>query len=176
MPEATGTVAAVTSTPRPARLHSPAGRAADEEAMAIALAEARAAVSHGDVPVGAVAVNEDMVLSRRHNERELRGDPTAHAEILALQDAARVLGTWRLENLTLVVSLEPCPMCAGALVAARVARVVFGAVDPKAGSCGSLYNLCVDPRLNHEVDVVPGVLSEESSGLLASFFADRRSR
>ena len=144
--------------------------------MAIALAEARAAVSHGDVPVGAVAVDGGLVLSRRHNERELRRDPTAHAEILALQDAARVLGTWRLENLTLVVSLEPCPMCAGALVAARVARVVFGAVDPKAGSCGSLYNLCVDPRLNHEVDVVPGVLSEESSGLLASFFADRRSR
>ena len=144
--------------------------------MAIALAEARAAVSHGDVPVGAVAVDGGLVLSRRHNERELRRDPTAHAEILALQDAARVLGTWRLETLTLVVSLEPCPMCAGALVAARVARVVFGAVDPKAGSCGSLYNLCVDPRLNHEVDVVPGVLSEESSGLLASFFADRRSR
>jgi tRNA(adenine34) deaminase len=116
------------------------------------------------------------VLSRRHNERELRSDPTAHAEMLALQDAAKALDTWRLEGVTLVASLEPCPMCAGALVAARVARVVFGAADPKAGACGSLYNLCVDPRLNHEVDVVPGVRSEESSELLAAFFAGRRSR
>ncbi|TMM13828.1 MAG: nucleoside deaminase [Actinobacteria bacterium] len=144
--------------------------------MAIALAEARAAVSHGDVPVGAVAVDGGLVLSRRHNERELRRDPTAHAEILALQDAARVLGTWRLETLTLVVSLEPCPMCAGALVAARVGRLVFGAVDPKAGACGSLYNLCADPRLNHELQVLPGVLSGESAELLASFFAQRRTR
>lgn len=144
--------------------------------MTIALDEARGAAGHGDVPVGAVAVDGGQVLSRRHNERELRADPTAHAEILALQDAARVLGTWRLDNLTLVVSLEPCPMCAGALVAARVPRLVFGAVDPKAGSTGSLYNLCADPRLNHEVEVVPGVLAEESAGLLASFFADRRSR
>jgi tRNA(adenine34) deaminase len=144
--------------------------------MAIALAEARAAVSHGDVPVGAVAVDGGVVVGRRHNERELSGDPTAHAEVLALRDAARALGTWRLETLTLVVSLEPCPMCAGALVAARVARLVFGAADPKAGSCGSLYNLCADPRLNHEVEVLPGVLSGESAALLASFFADRRSR
>jgi tRNA(adenine34) deaminase len=144
--------------------------------MAIALAEARSAVSHGDVPVGAVAVDHGLVLGRRHNERELRGDPTAHAEILALQDAARRRGTWRLDTLTLVVTLEPCAMCAGALVAARVARLVFGAVDPKAGSCGSLYNLCADPRLNHEVEVAPGVLSEESAALLASFFANRRTR
>jgi tRNA(adenine34) deaminase len=144
--------------------------------MAIALAEARAAVSHGDVPVGAVAVDGGVVVGRRHNERELSGDPTAHAEVLALRDAARALGTWRLETLTLVVSLEPCPMCAGALVAARVARLVFGAADPKAGSCGYLYNLCADPRLNHEVEVLPGVLSGESAALLASFFADRRSR
>jgi tRNA(adenine34) deaminase len=143
--------------------------------MAVALAEARSAVSHGDVPVGAVAVDQGVVVSRRHNERELRGDPTAHAEILALQDAARARGTWRLDTLTLVVTLEPCPMCAGALVAARVARLVFGAVDPKGGSCGSLYNLCSDPRLNHEVVVAPGVLSGESARLLASFFADRRS-
>jgi tRNA(adenine34) deaminase len=144
--------------------------------MALALAEARAAVSHGDVPVGAVAVEGGQVLSRRHNERELQGDPTAHAEILALQDAARVLGTWRLESVSLVVSLEPCPMCAGALVAARLARLVFGAADPKAGACGSLYNLCADPRLNHEVEVVPGIRADESTRLLTSFFADRRSR
>jgi tRNA(adenine34) deaminase len=144
--------------------------------MALALAEARSALSHGDVPVGAVAVDAGQVVSSRHNERELRGDPTAHAEILALQDAARVRGTWRLDSVSLVVSLEPCPMCAGALVAARLARLVFGAADPKAGACGSLYNLCVDPRLNHEVEVVPGVRSEESTGLLTSFFADRRNR
>ena len=169
-------MAAVTSASPPTRLHSPPGREADEEAMALALAEARAAVSHGDVPVGAVAVESGQVLSRRHNERELRGDPTAHAEILALQDAASVLGTWRLDSVSLVVNLEPCAMCAGALVAARVARLVFGAADPKAGACGSLYNLCADPRLNHEVEVVPGVRSEESTGLLTSFFADRRSR
>lgn len=142
--------------------------------MAVALAEARSAVSHGDVPVGAIAVDHGLVLSRRHNERELRGDPTAHAEILALQDAARVRGTWRLDTLTLVVTLEPCPMCAGALVAARVARLVFAAPDPKAGACGSLYNLCVDPRLNHEVEVIPGIRAEEASDLLRSWFADRR--
>jgi tRNA(adenine34) deaminase len=172
-----GTVAAVSDAPLPGQLDSPAGPAADEEAMEIALAEARAALAHGDVPVGAVAVGAGgKVLSRRHNERELRSDPTAHAEMLALQDAATALGTWRLEGMTLVASLEPCPMCAGALVAARVARVVFGAADPKGGACGSLYNLCVDPRLNHEVDVVPGVRSEECSELLAAFFAGRRSR
>jgi tRNA(adenine34) deaminase len=174
---ATGTVAAVSNAPLPGRLYSPAGPAADDEAMDIALAEARAALAHGDVPVGAVAVDADRrVLSRRHNERELRSDPTAHAEMLALQDAAETLKTWRLEGVTLVASLEPCPMCAGALVAARVARVVFGAADPKAGACGSLYNLCVDPRLNHEIDVIPGVRSEQSSELLAAFFAGRRSR
>ncbi|HEY3702484.1 MAG TPA: nucleoside deaminase [Acidimicrobiales bacterium] len=166
----------MTSESPPTRLHSPPGPAADEEAMALALAEARAALSHGDVPVGAVAVEGGRVLSRRHNERELQGDPTAHAEILALRDAAGVIGTWRLDSVSLVVSLEPCPMCAGALVAARLARLVFGAADPKAGACGSLYNLCADPRLNHEVEVVPGVRSEESTGLLTSFFADRRSR
>ncbi|MGH9282292.1 MAG: nucleoside deaminase, partial [Acidimicrobiales bacterium] len=110
----------------------------------------------------------------RHNERERRADPVAHAELLALQDAAAALGTWRLEDLTLVVTLEPCPMCAGALVAARVARLVFGAADPKAGACGSLYNLCADPRLNHEVTVTPGVLAPEAARLLSDFFAARR--
>jgi tRNA(adenine34) deaminase len=144
--------------------------------MALALTEARSALTHGDVPVGAVALEGGRVLSSRHNEREVQRDPTAHAELLALRDAARVLGTWRLDSVSLVVSLEPCPMCAGALVAARLARLVFGAVDPKAGACGSLYNLCADPRLNHEVEVVPGVRAEESTGLLTSFFAERRSR
>ena len=143
--------------------------------MAIALSEARAAAEAGDVPVGCVVLGPDGdVLAQRHNEREVAGDPTAHAEILALRDAAARLGTWRLAGCTLVVTLEPCPMCAGALVAGRVAKVVFGAADPKAGACGTLYNLCVDPRLNHEVAVVHGVRAEESGDLLTSFFAARR--
>jgi tRNA(adenine34) deaminase len=147
----------------------------DDEAMEIALAEARAAAAAGDVPVGCVVLAPDgEVLARRHNERVVAGDPTAHAEVLALRDAAAALGTWRLTGCTLVVTLEPCPMCAGALVAGRLARVVFGAPDPKAGACGSLYNLCADPRLNHEVAVVHGVRATESSELLTSFFAERR--
>jgi tRNA(adenine34) deaminase len=146
----------------------------DDEAMGVALLEAAAAREHGDVPVGAVVLKDGMVVSQRHNERELSGDPTAHAEVLALRDAAAALGTWRLSETTLVVTLEPCPMCAGALVAARVRRVVFGAADPKAGACGSLYNLCADPRLNHAVEVQHGVRAKEASALLTSFFTDRR--
>jgi tRNA(adenine34) deaminase len=114
------------------------------------------------------------VVARRHNERELTGDPTAHAEVLCLRDAAAARGHWRLDGLTLVVTLEPCPMCAGALWAARVDHVVHGAPDPKAGAIGSLYNLCADPRLNHEVQVTHGVLADESTALLQAFFADRR--
>lgn len=148
----------------------------DDAAMALALIEARAALAHGDVPVGAVAVAGGILVSRRHNERQLQGDPTAHAEMLALRDAAVALGRWRLPEVTLVTTLEPCPMCAGALVAARVSRLVFGAADPKAGACGSLYNLCADPRLNHEVEVVPDVMSESSARLLDDFFAERRCR
>lgn len=142
--------------------------------MVLALDEARAAPIHGDVPVGAVVLAGDAVVARRHNERERNGDPTAHAEILALRDAARVLGTWRLEDCTLVVTLEPCAMCAGALVAARVRRLVFGAADPKAGACGSLHNLCADPRLNHEVAVTSGVRGAEAAGQLSAFFAGLR--
>jgi tRNA(adenine34) deaminase len=148
----------------------------DDEAMVIALAEAEAAAASGDVPVGAVVVRDGELLARRHNERELRGDPTAHAEILALRDAAVAVGGWRLAATTVVVTLEPCPMCAGALVAARVPRLVFGASDPSAGACGSLYNLCVDPRLNHEVDVTPGLRGVEGAALLSNFFARRRGR
>jgi tRNA(adenine34) deaminase len=146
----------------------------DDDAMEAALAEAAAAPAHGDVPVGAVVVVGGRVVSARHNERELTGDPTAHAEVLALRDAASVLGRWRLDDATVVVTLEPCPMCAGALVAGRVGRVVFGAPDPKAGACGSLYNLCADPRLNHEPVVVAGVRADDASDLLTSFFRDRR--
>jgi len=150
------------------------GRLDDHSAMRLALAEAARAVAHGDVPVGAVAVVEGQVVAARHNERELQRDPTAHAEVLALRDAAAALGTWRLGAVTLVVTLEPCAMCAGALVAGRVGRLVFGAVDPKAGACGSLYQLCADPRLNHELPVTGGVLAHECSDHLARFFAARR--
>lgn len=143
--------------------------------MGLALEEAAAAIVHGDVPVGAIVVSADgEVIARRHNERERAGDPTAHAEILALRDAARATATWRLTGATLYVTLEPCPMCAGALVAARIGRVVFGTPDPKAGATGSLYNICTDPRLNHEVAVTHGVRAGEAAALLAGFFADRR--
>jgi tRNA(adenine34) deaminase len=146
----------------------------DSDAMRLALDQAGAAVAHGDVPIGAVALVDGRVIASGHNERELRQDPTAHAEILALRQAAEALGTWRLSAVTLVVTLEPCPMCAGALVSSRTGRLVFGAVDPKAGACGSLYQLCGDPRLNHELPVTGGVLAEEAGLLLTEFFADRR--
>jgi tRNA(adenine34) deaminase len=145
--------------------------------MVLALEEAAAAAAAGDVPVGAVVLGPDgALLARRRNERELRRDPVAHAELLAIQDAAAALGGWRLTGCTVVVTLEPCPMCAGALLAARVARVVFGAFDPKAGAVGTLYNLCADPRLNHEVAVEAGLRGEECSAQLSAFFAGRRGR
>jgi tRNA(adenine34) deaminase len=146
----------------------------DHEAMGLALEEARAALAHGDVPIGAVVLHEGRVIARRHNERELVGDPTAHAEVLALRDAASALGSWRLSECTLVVTLEPCVMCAGAAVNARVGRLVFGAADPKAGATGSLYNVLVDPRLNHNAPVQHGVRADECQQLLADFFTARR--
>ena len=146
----------------------------DEEAMALAVEEAETAAATGEVPVGAIVVAQGQIIGRGHNRRETDCDPTAHAEILALRAAASALGTWRLSDATLYVTLEPCPMCAGALVAARVARLVFGATDPKAGACGSLYNLCVDPRLNHELPVTAGVLAERCGDLLSAFFERRR--
>lgn len=147
-----------------------------ESFMSLALDEARAALDHGDVPVGALVVRIETgeVLARRHNERELANDPTAHAEILALRDAAAALGTWRLDGCALVVTLEPCAMCAGALVNARIGEVIFGAHDAKAGALGSRYHLLADPRLNHECDVTHGVQTEESAELLRAFFASRR--
>jgi tRNA(adenine34) deaminase len=144
--------------------------------MTVALAEAERAAAEGEVPVGAVVIADGRMVARRHNERESRRDPTAHAEILALRDAAAELGHWRLLDATVVVTLEPCPMCAGALVASRVGSVVFGAADPRAGACGSLYNLCADPRMNHEVTVTPGVRADEAARLLERFFAERRDR
>jgi tRNA(adenine34) deaminase len=148
----------------------------DDAAMAMALAEASVAAEHGDVPVGAVVIVEGKVVAARHNERERNSDPTAHAELLALRDAAAARAGWRLVDATLVVTLEPCPMCAGAAVAARIKRLVFGAPDPKAGACGSLYNLCADPRLNHEIEVTTGVQRERVSELLSTFFASQRAK
>lgn len=147
----------------------------DARAMRAALAEARLAVATGDVPVGAVVVGPGgVVLGRGRNAREATGDPTAHAEVLALREAASALGRWRLEDCALVVTLEPCAMCAGALVLARVPRLVLGAWDPKAGACGSVHDLVRDRRLNHRVEVVGGVLEGECGELLRDFFADRR--
>ena len=148
--------------------------AGDESFMQLALEEARAAGELGEVPVGAVVVSGGVVVSRAGNRRETIGDPTAHAEVLALREAAAALGSWRLTDAMLYVTLEPCPMCAGALVAARVGGLVFGAPDPKAGAGGSLYNLCADPRLNHELPVRQGVLQQECAELLSGWFARRR--
>ncbi len=146
----------------------------DAAAMEVALAEAAAAGAAGEVPIGAAVVLDGQIVARAGNRRERDQDPTAHAELLALRAAAALTGSWRLAGATLAVTLEPCPMCAGALVAARVARVVFGAANTDNGACGTLYNLCVDPRLNHEVEVVHGVRAEEATALLATFFAERR--
>ncbi len=146
----------------------------DDDLMALALEEARLATAHQDVPVGAVVAVGGAVIARRHNEREHLGDPTAHAELLAMRDAAVALGTSRLDGAVLVTTLEPCPMCSGAALLARVARVVFGADDPKAGAMGSLYNLGSDPRLNHEITVTAWVRAPECAALLSEFFATRR--
>ena len=150
--------------------------ASDAALMGVALDEARAALGHGDVPIGAVVARRagGDVLAARHNERERSADPTAHAEVLALRDAAAALGSWRLDDCVLVVTLEPCAMCAGAAVSARIGAVVFGAADPKAGALGTLYNLGADPRLNHEFPVVAGVRADECAAMLAEFFAERR--
>ncbi len=146
----------------------------DTAAMRFALAEAEAAASHGDVPVGAVVVRDGVVIAARHNERELTGDPTAHAEVLAIRDAAAVVGHWRLGACTLYATLEPCVMCAGALVNARIGALVYGAPDPKAGAVASLYRICSDTRLNHRPPVTAGLLGAEAGVLLREFFAARR--
>ena len=146
----------------------------DDALMEVALAEASEGAEAGEVPVGAVVAVGDRIVARRHNERESLIDPTAHAELLALRDAAAEVGSWRLAGATLVVTLEPCPMCAGAAWAARLDRVVWGAPNPDAGALGSLYHLGADPRLNHEFEVGHGVRAEECASLLADFFAGRR--
>jgi tRNA(adenine34) deaminase len=146
----------------------------DERWMLLALKQAAAAVDHDDVPIGAVLVAGGEPIAQAPNERELRGDPTAHAEILVLRTAAELLGGWRLPATTLYVTLEPCAMCAGAIVLARVPRVVYGAPDPKAGAAGSVLDVLGEQRLNHRPEVVGGVLGEESAALLQGFFRDRR--
>ena len=143
--------------------------------MDVALAEARAAALHDDVPIGAVVVQtsdsgDARILTRRHNERELSGDGTAHAEVLALRDACAELGRWRLDDCLMVVTLEPCPMCAGAIVLARIPRVIYAAPDPKAGAAGSIVDLLRHPRLNHRVDVQGGLLADEAAAQLRAFF------
>ncbi|MDX1643749.1 MAG: tRNA adenosine(34) deaminase TadA [Thermoanaerobaculia bacterium] len=148
----------------------------DERWMRLALAEAERAAAMGEVPVGAVVVSGDEVVGRGHNRRESERDPLAHAEIEAIRRAARTLGEWRLVGSTMYVTLEPCAMCAGALVNSRVDRLVYGAADPKAGFCGSLGDLVRDGRLNHRLAVTSGVLEEECGGLLRRFFEDLRSR
>ena len=146
----------------------------DERWMRLALAHAASAVDHGDVPIGAVVVSGDEVLAEAANERELRADPTAHAEVLALRAAAQALGGWRLPETTLYVTLEPCAMCAGAIVLARVPRVVYAAPDPKAGAAGSVIDVLAEPRFNHRPEVVAGVLEDDAAELLRDFFRERR--
>jgi tRNA(adenine34) deaminase len=149
-------------------------RREDEQWMRRALDLAKECTTHDDVPIGCVVVRDGQELAAAGNEREVRNDPTAHAEVLAVREAAQASGSWRLEGCTLYVTLEPCAMCAGAIVLARVERVVFGASDPKAGFAGSLDNLVQDPRLNHRAEVAGGVLEEECAAVLRDFFQERR--
>ncbi len=142
--------------------------------MRLALREAELAPAHDDVPIGGVVVHDGELLAAAHNERELREDPTAHAEVLALREAARALGTWRVLDSTIYVTLEPCAMCAGAIVLARVSRVVYGASDPKAGACGSVLDVLGETALNHRPQVDPGLLAPRCGELLSAFFASRR--
>jgi tRNA(adenine34) deaminase len=148
----------------------------DEKWMRQALAEARIALKKGEVPVGAVVVREHKIIGRGHNRVQGLSDPTAHAEIIAIGAAATYLNSWRLSGASLYVTLEPCAMCAGALVLARIDRLIFGAKDPKAGACGSLFNIVQDPRLNHLAQVLPGILEPESSQLMQAFFEKLRKR
>lgn len=156
--------------------YNPEDRSEAQDAyfMRLALREAERALTHDDVPIGAVIERGGEVLAAAHNERELRADPTAHAEILALREASRAVGSWRLDGCTLYVTLEPCAMCAGAIVLARVPYVVFGATDPKAGACGSVLDVLSEPRLNHRPEVSSGLLAPDCGQLLSEFFAARR--
>jgi tRNA(adenine34) deaminase len=154
-------------------VHMP-GEVPHEEFMRMALREAEAALAENEVPVGAVVVHSGRVIASAHNQRETLRDPTAHAEMIAITQAAEVLGSWRLEGATIYVTLEPCAMCAGALVLARMPLVVYGATDPKAGAVASLYRLLEDSRLNHRADVIGGVLAQPCGEILTRFFAEKR--
>jgi len=144
--------------------------------MKLALDQAHLAAAMGEVPVGAVIERDGAIIATGHNRRECDADPTAHAEIIAIKHAAEAIGDWRLERCTLAVTLEPCPMCAGAIVNARVPRLIYGATDPKMGCVDTLHELCTDPRMNHRVEVVPGVLAERCAAVLRAFFRARRGR
>jgi len=146
----------------------------DEQFMRVAIESAKIAEENGDVPIGAVIIHENQVIAKAYNQREQLQDPTAHAEIIALTQAAAAMASWHLYGCTMYVTLEPCPMCAGALVLARLDRLVYGCDDPKTGACGSLYNIVADGRLNHRLEVTAGVLADECSELLQEFFAYRR--
>lgn len=182
-PETGGHTTHPAASPPPAAPAAPAEippTALDERMMALALEEARLAAAEGEVPVGAVVYRPDpgtqdgQVLARAHNRREADANPAAHAEFLAILEACRAQSDWRLNDATLAVTLEPCPMCAGLIVNARVGRVVYGAPDPKAGACHTLYAITDDPRLNHRPQVIPGVMADEAAELLRSFFRQRR--
>ena len=147
-----------------------------DEYMRLAIAEAEAALESDEVPVGAVITHQGRVIAAAHNQRETLTDPTAHAEMIAITQAAQALGDWRLEDCALYVTLEPCPMCAGAVVQARLPLLVYGADDPKAGACGSLYRIVSDPRLNHQAQVVRGVLEAQCAAILRDFFAQKRTQ
>lgn len=147
---------------------------AHERFMLQALKEAQLALQEDEVPIGAVVVHENLIIGRAHNQRERLQDPTAHAEMIALTQAAAHLGTWRLHGCTMYVTLEPCPMCAGAIVNGRVGRLIYGATDPKAGAVDTMYELCTDRRLNHRVEVIRGVLAPQCKGVLRDFFKERR--
>ena len=149
-------------------------RAQDLTFMRMALEEAARAPTVGEVPIGALIVQDNQVLAQAHNYRELWQDPTAHAEVITIRAAATALGTWRLTDTTLYVTVEPCSMCIGAIILARISRVVFGSWDPKAGACGSVFDLTNEPRLNHRVEIVGGLLEEESQALLQQFFRQLR--
>lgn len=146
----------------------------DEQYMQMAIRQAAIAEENGDVPIGCIIVYQNRVIAKAYNQRQQLNDPTAHAEIIALTQAAQAVGNWRLTGCTIYVTLEPCPMCAGALVLARLDRLVFGADDPKAGACGSLYNIVQDSRLNHRLEVTPYVLKEACQSQLQAFFRRRR--
>ena len=149
-------------------------KSVDEKFMQLALREAADAFERDEVPVGAVIVHNGQIIGRAHNQREMLNDPTAHAEIIAITQAAAALESWRLEETTLYVTLEPCPMCAGAIVQARIPRVVFGTTDPKAGACGTLYDIVRDERLNHQVELVGGVMADDCAAILREFFKNKR--